>query len=455
MDVKAVWEAAKGRLSQTLGERVYQLWIEQIDLREIDEDRGVAVITVPNETTKTYIQSQYSFIIADAISRAADRPGLEIEVVVEPRQSPPEPQPVKPATRPPRPAGIGLNPERTFDSFVKGPSNRLAYEAARKVAEKPGLTFNPLFIYGGVGLGKTHLLHAIGNYVMGKYPNLKVRYMQAKDFTEEYVDHIRRDKHREFREKYRAIDVLLVDDIQFLTTREATQEEFFHIFNVLYENQKQIVIASDRRPQDLKDISERLRTRFGWGLIADIAPPSLEERFLILKKKAALWGINVPDHLLELLASKISSNVRELEAALRRLNLFIEMEGISEPTEADLKRALPELFSGSSQDLSVEDIKGAVSQYFGISVKELEGKRRTKNIAYARQVAMYLARELLDMSTTEVGKAFGGRDHSTVIHAYDKIKKLAAKDSRTRRDLLAIKRALGVESDVEKSVDNL
>ncbi len=447
MNTEEIWNAVKERLSQTLGERVYQLWINQMSIKNFEGNK--VILSVPNKTAKEKVKEQYGIVIEDALAKVMNVPSVEIEVIVEEPPQEEKPEPVLPKTVPPKIAHgeDGLNPNRTFDNFVPGPSNKLAYSASKKVAEKPGLVYNPLFIYGKVGLGKTHLLHAIGNAVKKQYPHLKVKYMQAKQFTEDYVSHIKSDKQSEFREKYREIDVLLVDDIQFLTKGESTQEEFFHIFNELYERQKQIVIAADRSPKELEKISERLRTRFAWGLIADISKPTLEERVLILEQKAQERGVSLPKEVLDIIASEIDSNVRELESALNKLILYMEMNGIEVPDESVVRQALPDLFAGkrSKDELSAETVKQAVADYFGIKVSDLEGKRRTKNIAYARQIAMYIIRELLDMSTTEIGGAFGGRDHSTVLHAYDKIRNLIERDSRTKRDVREIMQILGVD----------
>ena len=450
MNKEEIWSAVKERLSQTLGERVYQLWINQMSIKDIDGSR--VVLTVPNKTAKDKVEEQYGIVIEDALAKVMNLSTVEIEVVVEEPKEEEVKESVLPKTLPPRTrhGEDGLNPERTFDNFVAGPSNKLAYSASIKVAEKPGLIYNPLFIYGKVGLGKTHLLHAIGNAVKKQYPHLKVQYMQAKQFTEDYVSHIKSDKQREFREKYREIDVLLVDDIQFLTRGESTQEEFFHIFNELYERQKQIVIAADRSPKELEKISERLRTRFAWGLIADISKPTLEERVLILEQKAKEKGVSLPKEVLDIIASEIDSNVRELESALNRLILYMEMNGITVPDEQVVRQALPDLFAGkrSKDELSADLIKQTVAEYFGLSVADLEGKSRKQNIVHARQVAMYIIRELLDMSTTEIGSCFGGRDHSTVLHAYDKIRNFIERDSRTKRNINEIFALLGVDKSL-------
>ncbi len=447
MDTQQIWNKARERLSQTLGERVYQLWINQMSIKSIEGSK--VILSVPNNTAREKVKEQYGIVIEDALAKVMNVPSVEIEVIVEEPSQEEMVKPELPKTVPPRISfgEDGLNPNRTFENFVPGPSNKLAYSASKKVAEKPGLVYNPLFIYGKVGLGKTHLLHAIGNAVKKEYPHLKVKYMQAKQFTEDYVSHIKSDKQSEFREKYRELDVLLVDDIQFLTKGESTQEEFFHIFNELYERQKQIVIAADRSPKELEKISERLRTRFAWGLIADISKPTLEERVLILEQKAQEKGISLPKEVLDIIASEIDSNVRELESALNKLILYMEMNGINVPDEKVVREALPDLFAGkrSKEELSADLVKQAVADYFGIKVSDLEGKRRIKNIAYARQIAMYIIRELLDMSTTEIGSEFGGRDHSTVLHAYDKIRNLIERDSRTKRDVREIMQILGVD----------
>jgi len=320
-----------------------------------------------------------------------------------------------------------LNPKCTFDSFVVGPSNQFSYHVALAVAETPGSAYNPLFIYGGVGLGKTHLLQAIGGYVQSGYPHMKVKYVSSEQFTNDFINSLGdRDKSRieGFRRAYRENDVLLVDDIQFIAGKEGTQTEFFHTFNTLREAGKQIVLSSDRPPSEIGDIEERLRTRFGWGLIADIQPPDLETRIAILRRKAEADRIAVPDEVLSLIADRFSHNIRELEGALLRVVAFssITRHAIDlDLAQSVLKDIFPER---SARPISISTIQQEVCRFYGISKNELIGSKRAQSIVYPRQVAMYLARELTDYSLPRIGDEFGGRDHTTVMHANKKIQAL-------------------------------
>jgi chromosomal replication initiator protein len=328
-----------------------------------------------------------------------------------------------------RPAGDGnrLNPKYTFEAFVIGSSNRFAHAAAVAVAESPANAYNPLFIYGGSGLGKTHLLHAIGHYAQALGNAKVVRYVSTEEFTNDFINSLRDDKQSAFQRRYRDdVDILLIDDIQFLENRERTQEEFFHTFNTLHNANKQIVITSDRKPKDLATLEDRLRTRFEWGLLADITPPDLETRIAILQKKQAQERLHVPKEVLEFIASRITKSIRELEGALLRVTAFASLNrstidlGLAEEVLRDF---IPD---GTAPELTVEQIMEAVSEYFGVSVDDLRGQSRSRVLVNARQVAMYLCRELTDMSLPRIGHAFGGRDHTTVMHADRKIRQLMA-----------------------------
>ncbi|MEW6189844.1 MAG: chromosomal replication initiator protein DnaA, partial [Actinomycetota bacterium] len=318
-----------------------------------------------------------------------------------------------------------LNPKYTFDSFVIGAGNRFAHAAALAVAEKPSQAYNPLFIYGGVGLGKTHLLQAIGHYVARHYPHLKVKYVSSEKFTNDFINSIRdKDKIVGFQKRYRDNDVLLVDDIQFLENKEATQEEFFHTFNTLYEAGKQIVISSDRPPKDIATLEARLISRFEWGLITDIQPPDLETRIAILRKKAEIQSLEIRDEVLEYIASKIQSNIRELEGALIRIIAYSSLTK-SEINLGLAQEVLKDIFpDGESRPITIQTIQEEVCKYYNISKFELISDKRSQSIVYPRQIGMYLARELTDLSLPKIGEKFGGRDHTTVLHANLKIEKL-------------------------------
>jgi chromosomal replication initiator protein len=329
----------------------------------------------------------------------------------------------------PRPASARLNSKYTFDTFVIGSSNRFAHAAAVAVAEAPAKAYNPLFIYGDSGLGKTHLLHAIGHYAQTLYNGLKVRYVSSEEFTNDFINMIRDGKQDGFRRRYRDVDVLLVDDIQFLENKEGTQEEFFHTFNTLHNASKQIVISSDRAPKRLVTLEDRLRSRFEWGLLTDVQPPELETRIAILRKKAIQEGLNAPPDVLEYIASRISTNIRELEGALIRVTAFASLnrQGVDiSLAEIVLKDLIPESQGSASQQITAATIMGQTAAYFGLSIDDLCGTSRSRVLVTARHIAMYLCRELTDMSLPKIGQQFGGRDHTTVINADRKIRSLMA-----------------------------
>lgn len=323
-----------------------------------------------------------------------------------------------------------LNPKYTFDTFVTGSSNRFAHAAAMAVAESPGKVYNPFFMYGGVGLGKTHLMHAIGNRVLHNHPEMRVLYVSSEQFTNEIIRSIQEGTAEKFRQKYRNIDVLLVDDIQFLSGKTSTQEEFFHTFNTLHDAQKQIILSSDRPPREVERLEDRLRSRFEWGLITDIQAPDLETRIAILKNKAQLDHFSVPNDVMVYIASRIDSNIRELEGALTRVVAYASL--IKKPVTTDLvTEALKDVFPNSkTKEVTMEVIQEIVASYFKIRIEDLHAKKRTRTIAYPRQIAMYLCRELTDTSLPQIGNFFGGRDHTTVLHACDKITKEKESDRK-------------------------
>ena len=331
-----------------------------------------------------------------------------------------------PAPGLPRPAQARLNPKYTFETFVIGSSNRFAHAAAVAVAEAPAKAYNPLFIYGDSGLGKTHLLHAIGHYTQSLYHGVRVRYVSSEEFTNDFINMIRDGKQDGFRRRYRDVDVLLVDDIQFLENKEGTQEEFFHTFNTLHNASKQIVISSDRAPKRLVTLEDRLRSRFEWGLITDVQPPELETRIAILRKKAVQEGLNAPPEALEYIASRISTNIRELEGALIRVTAFASLNRQTvdlQLAEIVLKDLIPE---AQGPEITASTIMGQTASYFGMSIDDLCGTSRSRVLVTARQIAMYLCRELTDLSLPKIGQQFGGRDHTTVMHAERKIRSLMA-----------------------------
>ncbi len=331
-----------------------------------------------------------------------------------------------------------LNAKYTFDTFVVGNSNRFAHAASMAVAESPAKSYNPLFIYSGVGLGKTHLMHAIGNLTLARDPNYKVLYITSENFTNNLINSIRDDKTVEFRNKYRNVDILLIDDIQFLAGKERTQEEFFHTFNTLHEANRQIIISSDRPPKDIPTLEERLRSRFEWGLITDMQTPDLETRIAILRKKAKLDNLDISDEVLNYIADKIQSNIRELEGSLIRVIAFASFNK-KEITLSLAESVLKDIFSERKRQITVTIIQQVVSDFFGIRPDDLKAKKRTRNVSLPRQIAMYLTRELTDLSLPKIGDSYGGRDHTTVLHAYDRIKTEMQLDpslNQTIQDLL-------------------
>lgn len=328
-----------------------------------------------------------------------------------------------------------LNSDYTFDTFVTGNSNRFAHAAALAVAESPGRVYNPFFMYGGVGLGKTHLMHAIGHKILEKFPEMRVLYISSEKFTNELINSIRDGNPESFRQKYRNIDVLLVDDIQFLSKKEHTQEEFFHTFNTLHDANKHIILSSDRHPREIQTLEDRLRSRFEWGLITDIQAPDLETRIAILRKKAALEQIDIPNDVMFSIANRIDNNIRELEGALTRIVAYASLT--QQPvTTALVNEALANIYpTGKTREVTMELIQEVVASYFKLRIDDLHGKKRTRNLAMPRQIAMYLCRELTNNSLPQIGTSFGGRDHTTVIHACDKIGKERREDSKLDRTI--------------------
>ena len=419
----ALWADISSRLREALNDATYTTWFSEAGPGALDAD--AFVLLVPNDFTRDWIEGHFRGLL-EAIVR--DVLGDERAVRIEVRELP---SPARELHAPPRPARSldGLNPKYTFDSFVIGSSNRFAHAAALAVAEAPAQAYNPLFIYGGTGLGKTHLLQAIAAYVTEHTGDLSAKYVTSETFMNDFINSLRDKRIEGFKQRYRHYDVLLIDDIQFFEHKERIQEELFHTFNSLYEARRQIVISSDRPPRAIATLESRLRSRFEWGLITDIQPPDLETRIAILRKKVKTDAIHVPDtQVLTFIASRISTNIRELEGALTRVVAFSSLTG--RPMTVDLaQEVLKDVFpQGEMPQVSVEGIQEAVVERFGISLQELTGDRRSQAIVYPRQVAMYLCRELTDSSLPKIGKKFGGRDHTTVIHATSKIAKLIKED---------------------------
>jgi chromosomal replication initiator protein len=400
-------------------------------------------IGVPSKFIRSYIVEHY---LSDlhAAAAACVGPRAHVSIVVDRSTAAPVPAALAPA--PPAPAAprAELDSRYTFDTFVVGSSNQFAQAACLAVAELPSRAYNPLFIYGGVGLGKTHLLHAIGHHVGRALSSLRVEYLSTEKFTNELIGAIRYDKTPDFRSRYRTIDVLLIDDIQFISGKERTQEELFHTFNDLHESHRQIVLSSDRSPKEIPEIEERLRSRFEWGLIADIQPPDFETRVAILKKKAELDRLPLPDDLAFFIANKVKSNIRELEGSLVRIRAFCSLTG--REMSLDLaQEVLANIWGTDERLISIDEIQRRVAEVFGVKPQDLRSKTRTKAVAFPRQVAMYLARQLTSDSFADIGRGFGGKDHTTVLHAVNKIEGLLQEDPKFRRTLDHIINTIRIE----------
>lgn len=441
VSLDALWNELKATYQKDLSPASYNTWIETANPRTLDQNQ--LVVEVPSKIHKEYWEKNLATKIVEVgymlsgneiIPRFITGEEAEQEEVIEEKN--PKvvaPSPLKKAM---------LNPKYTFDTFVIGKGNQMAHAAALVVAEDPGSIYNPLFFYGGVGLGKTHLMHAIGHQMQQSQPNAKVKYVSSETFANDFINSIQNKTAEEFRQEYRNVDLLLVDDIQFFAEKEATQEEFFHTFNALYNEGKQIVLTSDRLPNEIPKLQERLVSRFAWGLSVDITPPDLETRTAILRKKAAAERLEIPDDTLSYIAGQIDSNIRELEGALVRVQAFAAMnsEDISTSLAAD---ALKTLKSGKGHpQLSILQIQEEVAKYYHIQLKDLKGKKRVKSIVVPRQIAMYLARELTDNSLPKIGAEFGGKDHTTVIHAHEKIQQLMDSSVSMQNEVSEIKNFL-------------
>jgi chromosomal replication initiator protein len=427
LTAEGVWNDVSARLRETLNENTFSTWFAQVDAAAITD--GELVLTVPNDFTREWIEGHFLDLIGAGLAEVAGERSVRLEVADQKKKaSRPEPA-AEPSVRGHSvQQGLGMNAKYTFDSFVIGSSNRFAHAAALAVAEAPAQAYNPLFIYGGTGLGKTHLLQAIAQYV-GEHPgSLSVRYVTSETFMNDFINSLRDKRIEGFKQRYRTYDLLLVDDVQFFEHKERIQEEFFHTFNSLYESGSQIVMSSDRPPRDIATLEERLRSRFEWGLITDIQPPDLETRIAILRKRVQADNINADQQVLTFIASRVSTNIRELEGALTRVVAFCSLTG-RPMTEELAQDVLKDVFpQGDLPQVTIERIQEVISERFSLSLDELCGDKRSQNIVYPRQVAMYLSRELTDSSLPKIGKQFGGRDHTTVIHATSKIARLIRED---------------------------
>ena len=453
LNLKALWSAALGEMQVALTKGNYDTWFK--DTAIVSEEDDVFMIGVPNAFAREWLESKYRQQVRETLQRLLSRTvdvrfvNLTAASVRYDRSAPTSSAQTTPAVQEmalerARETAVGqlLNARYTFSNFVVGSNNRLAHAAALSVAERPGHSYNPLFIYGGSGLGKTHLMHAIGHAVIGRHPKKRVAYATSEKFTNEFINSIRGQKSEEFRERYRRIDVLLIDDIQFLTGKEGTQEEFFHTFNAIHEEGKQIVLSSDRPPKAIERLEDRLRSRFEWGLIADISTPDLETRIAILRAKAEAQNIPVPPPVIDFLAQRIVSNIRELEGALTRIVAYATLNAVPVTTQLAQEILQNILYNPRQKTLSPEKIVDTVARYYGVPVEQLRGKARDKQVVLPRQIAMYLMREETEAPLLRIGEALGGRDHSTVLHGCEKIEREMAEDDDFRRDVGALREML-------------
>ncbi|MGG3622380.1 chromosomal replication initiator protein DnaA [Bacillus gobiensis] len=444
-NISELWNKALEKIEGKLSKPSFETWMKSTKAHSLQGD--TMIITAPNEFARDWLNSRYLGLVAETIFDLTGEE-LAIKFVIPQNQEEQNIAPKAPIKNIPKddeqsefPQNM-LNTKYTFDTFVIGSGNRFAHAASLAVAEAPAKAYNPLFIYGGVGLGKTHLMHAIGHYVLDHNPSAKVVYLSSEKFTNEFINSIRDNKAVDFRNRYRNVDVLLIDDIQFLAGKEQTQEEFFHTFNALHDESKQIVISSDRPPKEIPTLEDRLRSRFEWGLITDITPPDLETRIAILRKKAKAEGLDIPNEVMLYIANQIDSNIRELEGALIRVVAYSSL--INKDINADLAaEALKDIIPSSKPKvITIKDIQRIVGQQFNIKFEDFKAKKRTKSVAFPRQIAMYLSREMTDSSLPKIGEEFGGRDHTTVIHAHEKISKLLSNDELLQQQVKEIREQL-------------
>ena len=433
MTLDDIWNKSLARIEQKVGGSVFELWFKPIRMVQVKEQ--VVILEIPNRFYKEWIDDTYPNLIKDSLEAVMGFP-VTLKYKVEEQQDTSqkksieklEQKRIRLANK-----GIYLNPKYTFDNFIKGVSNQFAHAAALAVAESPGKVYNPLFIYGGAGLGKTHLMNAIGNRVLENRHDGSILYIPTEQFITEVVSALRHDKMTDLKEKYRNLDLLLLDDIQFIAGKERTQEEFFHTFNSLYEKQKQIVVSCDRSPKEMSDITDRLRSRFTMGLIADIQPPDIETKIAIIYKKAEMMNIRtLPEDVVHFLADKIKSNIRELEGSLIRIAAQASFSG-EEITIEKTKNILKDIIHDDDRPMTVETVIKVVCDFYNLKISDIKAKRRTRDIALPRQIAMYLSKQVTESSLSDIGKAFGGKDHATVIYACKQMEERRSKDESFNR----------------------
>ena len=446
-NIDDLWGQTLNVIEKKISKPSFETWLKST--KAVSLKGKTLIIEAPNEFAREWLDGNYRDILTDILYDLIGEnmtlkfviPNANLDEALTP------PNPNKRETK--NETSVDsmqhmLIPKYTFETFVIGSGNRFAHAASLAVAEAPAKAYNPLFIYGGVGLGKTHLMHAIGHYVLENNPNAKVVYLSSEKFTNEFINSIRDNRPEDFRNKYRKVDILLIDDIQFLAGKESTQEEFFHTFNALHEENKQIVISSDRPPKEIPTLEDRLRSRFEWGLITDITPPDLETRIAILKKKAKAEGLDIPNEVMLYIANQIDTNIRELEGALIRVVAYSSLENkdINADLAAEaLKNIIP---SSKPKVITIKDIQRVIGEEYGLKMEDFTTKKRTKSIAFPRQIAMYLSRELTDFSLPKIGEEFGGRDHTTVIHAHEKISKMMETDTQFQKQVQELENKIKV-----------
>jgi len=454
--IEQQWARVRGRLRDEVGEAAFRSWLKPLTLAEVDD--GEVRITVPTRFMRDWVMTHYADRIR-ALWSVENGEIQSVDIVVAPTRTPAPARPESPADSAAEPTlepvqsalagpndstadiGAPLDPRFTFENFVVGKPNELAHAAARRVADAATVTFNPLFLYGGVGLGKTHLMHAIAWHIRKKHPGRRVLYLSAEKFMYQFIRALRYKDTMSFKEMFRSVDVLMIDDVQFISGKDSTQEEFFHTFNALVDQNRQVIVSADKSPSDLDGMEERLRSRLGWGLVADIHPTTYELRLGILQAKAEQQRAQIPLKVLEYLAHKISSNVRELEGALNRIVAHAELVGRPITLEST-QELLYDLLRASDRRVTIDEIQKKVAEHYNIKLADMHSARRARSVARPRQVAMYLAKQLTARSLPEIGRKFGGRDHTTVMHAVRKVEELRATDHSFSEDVELLRRML-------------
>ena len=433
---------AKDLLKDEMTNISYETWIKSLEIRDFTDDKIILIASSPFQ--KDAVETRYYDLVTNTFKFITNK---DCKIIVEYKDPDSEEEDVKLEEKSFNDNEIGvsnnsLNPKYTFDTFVVGNNNRFAHAASLAVAEAPGTSYNPLFLYGDVGLGKTHLMHAIGHQVIKNNPNSNVLYVTSEKFTNQLINAIKDNKNEQFRNKYRNIDVLLIDDIQFIAGKERIQEEFFHTFNTLYESGKQVILSSDKPPKDIPLLEDRLKSRFEWGIIADISNPDYETRLAILRKKAQIDNIIIDDEILSAIATRIDSNIRELEGTLNKLIATASLTSNRQITMEMAEKAINDIVSQQEKVISATYIQETVGKYFNINPKDLKGSKRSNDITFPRQIAMYLCRNVANMSLPQIGKDFGKRDHTTVMHACNKIEKEIKTNSNTKLIVESVKNIL-------------